>query len=298
VSVTVDPSLVLRLLAADVPSTLHPNLLLAGSLAAAYHYRTDAQREVLTKDADLVVQPAGATSECLETARQLLEHGWRPTPAMKPGRAESPDDDLTLIRLYPPNSEIYFVELMAMPAPAQVPVKTWVRVELQGTAYDGWYVVPSFRYVSLFANDAQRSEVGIHYASPALMALANMLSHQVVGKTTIAGSNTLRSAKDLGRAITLARLATAEDLETWPAKWWAALQAHFVGEASDLARRAGDGVKALLADGDALVQAVELANTGLLVGRTVTRPQFEIAGEQLLVLVADLVASMRSPGRS
>ncbi len=208
---------------------------------------------------------------------------------MKPGAAGAPDDDLAVIRLHPPERDFYFIELIGLPRPDQRDAKRWERVELNGTRCDGWYVVPCFRYMALFGSDVRNSTTPIAYASPALMALANLLSHPTIGTATIANTDDLRSAKDLGRVLSLARLASAEELEGWPTIWWSALQKHFGHEAQALATRAGAGLRALLGDGYALGQAFDLATNGLLAGRGVGRDNFEIVAQQLIsITVAEL----------
>ena len=68
----IDPNVLFEMVAATVPSDLHPNTLIVGSLAAADHHRDRLTGQaVATKDADMVVQPAGAVTECAAIARRL-----------------------------------------------------------------------------------------------------------------------------------------------------------------------------------------------------------------------------------
>jgi len=283
----VSPKLVLELVAQDVPRELHPNLLIAGSLAAAYHHRERLERNVIrTKDADVVVQPAGAVKECREIALRLRASGWRPkTDLCWPCDAPEPLEALRVIRLVPPTTTLYFVELLSLPLWDQREPKVMAPCQLN----DGWYCVPCFRFMAVLANDRRDSDVGIQYASPAMMALANLLSHSEVGTSTIAETTILRGAKDLGRVLALSILEPEAELEQWARIWWGALTTHFPREAPALADRVGSGISSLLGDPRALSQAVELTETGLLFGKGIGREQLEIAGARLLHgAVADL----------
>jgi hypothetical protein len=101
-----------------------------------------------------------------------------------------------------------------LPEHGQREAKCWIPVNLA----DGWYGLPSFRFMGLTASYRLRSESGLEYASPAMMALANLLSHPMVGNERIQSGpmqGFLRSAKDLGRVLALARLAGRDETETW-----------------------------------------------------------------------------------
>ncbi|HEX4514763.1 MAG TPA: hypothetical protein VH054_14540 [Polyangiaceae bacterium] len=289
-TVDVDPRVVLKMLAGDLPADLRAHLLLVGSLAAAYHHRDQRHAAaVRTKDADLVIQPASALPELGAIAAKLLTAGWRPTENTRPGRPTDADADLAVIRLHPPSRNTYFIELLGMPHLAQSASRKWERIELRGTAVDGWYVVPCFRYMALFESELQTSELGIKYASPTLMALANLLAHPVIGPEKIGDTEILRSAKDLGRAVSLAWL-DREAIDEWADVDWRALERHFGDEARPLAARAPMGLRALLANGLALSQAYDLATGGLLVGAGVTRPAFEATAQTLLDVLEELAA--------
>ena len=63
--IELDPKKLFRRLAGEIPKILHPHVLIVGSLAAAYHYRSQLKtRAVNTKDADLIVHPAGDVGSC------------------------------------------------------------------------------------------------------------------------------------------------------------------------------------------------------------------------------------------
>lgn len=282
-----DPKLIFDLIASHLPPDLRPHILVVGSLAAAYHFRDVLEfGSVTTKDADVVIQPAGAIAECVAIAKRLLDLQWhlriekfRPCP--------SPDGDLPAIRLSPPDSNAYFIELLGFPDPGQVELKTWIPVELE----DGWYGLPSFRFLGLTAHAPLRTQKQLTYAAPSMMALANLLSHSVLGtdrmSEPIGGRSLLRSAKDLGRVLALARLSSRAEVETWPTQWASALRATFPTEYPELARRAGDGLRELLRTGAALEQARHAVDVGLLAGFRITTEQLQRIGQQLLVDAID-----------
>lgn len=292
-SETLDPGPLFDTLATQIPEALLPHMLVVGSLAAAYHFRDAlAQRGVNTKDADLVIQPAGAVDECRRIAETLMTAGWRHHEKCFPQRESEPLADLRAIRLYPPEVDFYFVELLGMPEPEQLELKRWTPVQLA----DGWYGLPTFRYMGLLHHGAQQTARGLGYAAPAMMALANLLSHARVGEETMSepiGGRTLRrAAKDLGRVIGLAYLTPPDELETWTTQWQSALRSQFPVEAEELARRVGDGLRELLDDGPALDEAAHALDIGLLAGRQITVEQLEATGARVLRFVVEPTAAV------
>ncbi|MFH1465866.1 MAG: hypothetical protein ABIO70_15875 [Pseudomonadota bacterium] len=162
---TVDPRSLFSRLRAELPDGVLEHVLVVGSLAAAYHHASDlVGGGVKTKDADLVIHPAGHTVTAQEIARRLPERGWHektPLP-FEPGTAETPADQLPAIRLYPPDHEDYFVELLMVSVGESPGAKPWVSVELPG----GFYGLPGFEFLSLAMIDRQRGPDGIEYAIP------------------------------------------------------------------------------------------------------------------------------------
>ena len=117
-----DPRVVFNLIAHHVPKDIHKHVLIAGSLAAAYHHREQlVDGAINTKDADVVVQPAGAVKECATIATRLLDDGWLRTVACYPRATAKPKDFATAadwlraIRLRPRRTESFFIELLAFP---------------------------------------------------------------------------------------------------------------------------------------------------------------------------------------
>jgi hypothetical protein len=275
------PELLFRRIAQAVPRDLHKNLLLVGSIAAAYAFRNQLQqRGVNTKDADVVITPAGAVDESREIATQLLNAGWRRHDKCYPAKHQS--CELQAIRLLPPAGSDFFLEFLTLPPAGQRDAKAWIAVQLP----DGWYGLPSFRFMGLAGVQPVTSEHGIRYARPSMMALANLLSHPEVGGQTmsepIGGRTLLRSAKDLGRVLALAWLAGPEAVEAWPSEWRHALEQVLPHEADDLARTASRGLEALIADANAFEQAHHAVTVGLLAGMGVSEAQLLATARRML----------------
>jgi hypothetical protein len=249
---------------------------------------------VNTKDADVVVQPAGAIKECTAIASRLLDDGWLPTEACYPRTTTKPKDPaaaadwLRAIRLRPRRTESFFVELLAFPQVSQKDNLIWRPCRLA----DGWYGLPCFRFLGLTTFGQQTVTSGLSYAAPAMMALANLLSHPTLQRdvriaTPVGSQQIMRSAKDLGRVLALAWLTKPSELATWPNLWREALRKRFPKEHVELAHRAGDGLRALLADHDALDQARHSVDVGLLSGHGIDAANLAAVGAQVVGLVLE-----------
>jgi hypothetical protein len=278
-----DPNLLFHRIAADVPADLHRHLFVTGSLAAAFHYRAQLEgRAVNTKDADLVVHPAGNVTSCRQMTERLSAVGWTKTEECYSRSSPHPVDQLRAIRLYPPNSHDYFIEFLNLPERNQSEAKLWIPIELG----DGWYGLPSFRFLGLTSLNRIESPMGLEYASPSMMALANLLSHPSVGPERIqsgAMQGIRRSAKDLGRVLALARLAGRDETENWPDVWTEGLKDQFPDSWKTWAAHAGDGLRELLADSAALDEARITTDVGLLSGLSATADNLRAIGERLIM---------------
>jgi len=285
-----DPVRLFGRIARDIPADLHGNLFVTGSLAAAYHFRAALEgRAVNTKDADVVVHPAGEVQSAVQMARRLLERGWQRTEQCQARAVRAPVDDLRGIRLYPPESSDYFVEFLQMPSPRQVKAMKLVPVRLA----DGWYCLFSFRYLRLTHYERQKSREGIEYASPAMMALANLLMHPRVGTALVESGpfrGLLRSAKDLGRVLALAYLAGRTETETWAGRWQWALQDAYPSGWRRLARQTGQGLRELLLQQTVLSQARQMTAVGLLSGKDVGEEGLRAVGQRLFADAVDPLA--------
>lgn len=289
-----DPELLFDRIASDIPRELQRHLFIVGSLAAARHYQAQLRgRGINTKDADLMIHPAGDTMSCRQMAMRLLQEGWkriegchgRPTPV--------PADTLRAIRLSPPDSVHYFIEFLNIPAIEQAENKLWIPVELP----DGWYALPSFRFMGLLAIDRRTSQAGLEYADPAMMALTNLLSHPRLGAARIESGEMqglLRSAKDLGRVMALARLEGLTEIKNWGGRWLPALQHCFPQSWKGLLAQVGTGLEELLHDDNAMGEAHQTTEFGLLSGLGVSVEMLRATGERLL---QDVIRPLRDQAR-
>ena len=94
-----DPVELFDRIAKDIPAALHSNIIVTGSLAAAYEFHTKLEGQAVnTKDADLIVHPAGEEQNCVEITHNLLELGWTRTDQCFPTPTPIPED-LSLIHI-------------------------------------------------------------------------------------------------------------------------------------------------------------------------------------------------------
>ena len=118
-----DPAELFARLARDLPVDLHRHFFVVGSLAAAYAFRGKMKRRaVKTKDADLVVHPSGDVASSAELATRLLDLGWKQHSDWPPASSKD-QPNLPAIRLLPPESKGYFVELLNLPEQGQTATK-------------------------------------------------------------------------------------------------------------------------------------------------------------------------------
>ena len=102
----VSPHKVLAEVAAAVPADVHPNIVIIGSLAAAYWlFQGDDTFGVRTKDIDCVLSPhLSAVEKGRAVAEKLIAANWRPQSDGefgKPGTKDTPTNKLPAVRLYP-----------------------------------------------------------------------------------------------------------------------------------------------------------------------------------------------------
>lgn len=173
-----DATELLRRIAGRVPADLRENVVIIGSIAAAWSFRDiSGHTSVATKDIDLLLRPAVDAIATAETmAQELFNLDWQPVYPnnQKPGTEDTPDDQLPALRLSPPEErDGWFVELLGEPQAHQTERRTWRRFE----TVMGAFGLPCFRYMPVATYRAEPNEYGIRIARPAQMALAHLLEH-------------------------------------------------------------------------------------------------------------------------
>ena len=289
----VSPFEVLAAVSAAVPDECRANIIIIGSLAAGYHYfGEDSSRAVRTKDVDCLLEPFDAAVPAGQNIfRQLTEAGWKKRESGEhsaPGDEHTPVDALPAVRLYPPGTDpdsedAWFLELLTVPDAATGETGKWTRLVMD----EGHFGLPTFRYLSIAAYDPQPvRSLGIRYARPEMMALANLLEHPEIKAERMsglfAGRAIRRSNKDLGRALAMAYLAELDDYRTWGVAWSSAMEACFPDEWRVLALRVGNGLRTLLGNDSELDEALHTCINGLLASHPPTLDAFRAAGERLL----------------
>ncbi len=284
--------------ASQVPAECRAHLVVVGSLAAAYHlFGARPESAVRTKDMDCILVPRiEAVSQGQAVARALLAAGWRPPshgPFAAPGAADTPDDRLPVVRLYPPDSDDWFVELLTVQDPADTRDRGFERVDLGGA---GHYALATFRFLDVAAFRPVATGAGVSCARLAMLVLSNLLRNPVVRPERMPpdGTGPRRSNKDLGRVVAIAHLAGRTTAESWPTEWIEALRTLHHSSWVDLARAAGGGIRALLRSEGDLREAFDVSVAGLLAPANASLDEFRFAAERLLVDAIDPLAQMAS----
>lgn len=290
----ISPSQIFLEVSEAVPEKCRENIVIIGSLAAGYHFFGDDRSKVVrTKDIDCVLEPFNLAIQAGETiSSQLLQAGWRHRTKgshQEPGTADTPDDQLPAIRLYPPNideesEEAWFIEFLTVPKNSRSSGREWTRLTLP----QGDFGLPTFRFLSLTAfAPLPAANLGIRYARPELMALSNMLAHPTITPNTmseqIAGLSIKRANKDLGRVLAVTILADLDDYLPWGESWLKALQATFPDDWKNHALNVGAGLHQLLSSPKDLDEALHTCNYGLLKSGPTSADSLKAAGERLLV---------------
>lgn len=292
------PTQVLESIAHSLPGQCRQNVIIIGSLAAAFNFfEDDEERSIRTKDVDCMFVPhAKAVGAAVEVTRTLMDAGWQQrtlNPKFAPGDANTPKDKLPMIRLVPPGvagGAQWFLEMLGAPDADSVEPKSFHRIETP----QGHLVICSFNYLALAEWNPIRTKFEIHIARPEMMALANMLHHTYIADTLIEGTSYKRSNKDLGRVLALAWLTASRDsktgsqeLSTWHDSMAQALRDRFPNQAPDLAKKAGSGIRELLNRPKDLDQALSVCNQGLLSSIPIDALAFEAMGRRFVRQVID-----------
>lgn len=114
---------ILALIGNAIPPELQKNMIIIGSLAAAYAFFDDRSGEgVRTKDVDCMLSPSGkAIPVAKDVTQKLLNNAWTYRPSKEfpaPGTKDLAAKDLPLVRLNPPGETEWFIELLC-PSSAQ-----------------------------------------------------------------------------------------------------------------------------------------------------------------------------------
>lgn len=289
----ITPKDVLQQIAKAIPDDVRGDIIIVGSLAAGYQLLRDSGQMIRTKDVDCMLAPhARAIVSATRVTDRLLEEGWKPqaTPAYDlPGTAETPDDRLAVVRLHPPGTNEWFLELLGAPSDVTPEPNTSGKSSRRVQTNGGHFALPSFAYLGLVQFQPLMSEFGIRIALAEMMALANLLHHPVIGESLMgqpfANRQIKRSNKDLGRVVALAYLAVRKDedaLERWKSQWQEALKDRAKDHAESLLAVAPAGIHALLASPPDIEQALHTVNFGLLSATPLKEEQFVVAMRRLI----------------
>lgn len=290
------PQEVLKQVAEAVPQDCRENIVVIGSLAAAYAYFNDDERmAVRTKNIDCLLKPFEVAREKgQEITRKLLDAKWHPRRIGNhhtPGTADTPVEELPAIRLYPPDIDpekdnAWFIELHSETESTKDKGKSWYRMILD----EGHFGLPAFRFLSVAVYQPKEIEnLGIYYARPEMMVLANLLEHPEIKpdkmSTKFENREIKRSNKDLGRVLAIGYLAEEsglKDFRDWSIDWTFALQACFPGEWKTLSINIGNGLRALLQSAEDMNEAHHSCVYGLLASYPVKEEDLRIVGERIL----------------
>lgn len=309
------PGDILRQVADALPADCRESIIIIGSLAAGYHYFGDRPDSLVqTKDVDCMLSPhIKAVPAGKLVAESLFKAHWRMREDDEwgvPGSPSTPAEKLPLVRLHPPESAEWFVELMASPPSAEDrnadtrvdpsnPGKQYVRI----TTDHGHFGLCSFRFLALVEERPLATKFGIRIARPEMMALTNLLHHPAIGAEIMTGliedRRIKRSNKDLGRVLSLAFLAMRQNedaLLEWPDQWEEALKNRFPGEWAELGARAGTGLRALLSSPPDLEEARHTCALGLLASVRPSSEQLRIAGLRLIQDAVELLEARAKYG--
>lgn len=293
-------------MAEAVPEECRNNIVIIGSLAAAYAYFGDNdQMAVQTKDIDCLLKPFHVAKEKGQAITgQLMAAGWQQRRIgnhLTPGTPQTPEDELPAVRLYPPeidqeDENAWFIELLTEPESSKDLGKKWLRMVVD----EGHFGIPSFRYLAVTAFTPDKiDKLGIYYARPQMMVLANLLEHPKIMSDRMsalfAGREIKRSNKDLGRVLAIGYLAEEngiKDFRQWGYEWQKALSKCFQDEWKNLAKNAGTGLRELLQSDEDLVEAHHTCANGLLSSYGVTKEDLLEAGERVLGDAVDTLENL------
>ena len=284
----VSPRAVLEQVAHAIPEDCRANVIIIGSLAVGYYFfGNDSRMRVHTKDIDCLLTPrVRALPAAKAVTERLFGEQWTYRVSEdwpSPGGADTPDHKLPAVRLNPPGSTDWFVELLTVPESPADRKRQFSRLETTA----GHFVLPSYGFLSIPEYHPIPTDFAIFIARPEMMALAHLLEHSVIGtqtmSTKIGGQILKRSNKDLGRVLAIARLGDGPSVENWPVLWKEVLQNNFGDEWRSLALKVGAGMRQLLtpANEPDFQEVRHSCEYGLLVSQPPTLDQLRATAERL-----------------
>jgi hypothetical protein len=269
----VEPEQVIRSLAAAVPAEWRQHIVVIGSLAAGYHGLRAQRLSVRTKDADCLLDPRHTAQQAATgITNALFDAAWtfKPWGGFTIGTSATQLDDLPVVRLHPPGSTDWFIELLTSARPNS-PLRDPERI----TTCRGDLQLCGFPALDLAAHQAPEVH-GVRVALPAMLALVNLIGHvEESGRTMameVAGRRMLRSSKDLGRVLALAYLAELDDqdgtagISAWPGLWYGSLNSRYPEMLQQVVASCGDGLVRLRSGPNQIEDAYHSAIHGLLAG--------------------------------
>ena len=225
--------------------------------------------------------------------------GARLTVHMPPRARLAPATTPFPSSLFPPDSSDWYVELLSMLDASDTRDRAFDRIVLRD---GGHYALASFRHLDVAAYEPIDTPEGLRCASLPMLSLSNLLRNPTIRPERMlapGGFGPRRSNKDLGRVLTIARLAGRDAVAGWPAVWVMALRAIYPARWRELAARAGKGIRALLASEGDLREALDVSSVGLLAHVATTLDEFRVVAERLLVdAVEPLGEAARHPRRT
>ena len=302
----IKPKEVLEKVVDAIPEDCRENIVVIGSLAAAYAYfGNNNKMSVRTKDVDCLLRPfKEATKKGQMIARQMLDAGWKQRLLGEftgPGTADTPDDKLPAIRLYPPdiNSEVgnpWFIELLTEPESPKDKGKKWARIIIE----EGHFGLPTYRYLSIATFLPEKiDDLGIYYSRSEMMVLANLLEHPEIKpdimSTKFEGRKIKRSNKNLGRVLAVGFLAQQgglKDFRSWGLEWKEALKYCFPDEWKTLVHDVRKGLIALLNSDQDMNEAHHTCVYGLLNSYGPTEEDLREVGDRILGEAIDRLEKM------
>ena len=101
-------------------------------------------------------------------AASLISAGWQHREDGhhgKPGDHDTPEDQLPAVRLHPPDTKDWFIELLTEPSPGDQGDRRWLRVKLS----TGYFGLPSFTFLSLSTYKPVLTPFGLFCARAEMM---------------------------------------------------------------------------------------------------------------------------------